>query len=460
MNHTDAVTINNLWKSYRMYRKPADRVWEMLAFGRRKLHTDFWALKDISFLIPRGETVGIIGRNGSGKSTLLQLICSVLQPTKGTVKVNGRISAILELGAGFHPELTGRENVIFHGIQNGLTDQEARDRVDEIAEFAEIGEFLDQPVKTYSSGMFVRLAFSAAINVDPDILIVDEALSVGDAKFQHKCFQKFHEFQNAGKTILLVTHDSETIIKHCDQALLLEKGICITKGRPKEVVNRYVELLENNKRITEPAIGLAESQNSSTSAPQSDESSESELNRFLREIPVHDNFSAHRNYNEQECRQGPSTAEICDFLVVAGDQCDPVLIRSGENIDLLMKVRFHEHVEFPHFGFAIKSVDGVMVYGLNTCYTENSISSAAADEVVVFKFSVPMKLSSGYYFIDLGVDRLNGSRLHENLDRRCSVIQLNVLEKSQFDGSVDLEATFEDVCRLGPREREAEKEAA
>jgi len=243
MGDSIAVSVQNVSKKFRLFGSPKDRLREALHPFKRKYHHEFWALKDISFEVPRGMTFGIVGRNGSGKSTLLQIICSVLRPSLGTATVNGRVSALLELGTGFNPEFTGRENVLLNGALMGFSRVEMEERLPAIEAFADIGEFFNQPVKIYSSGMFVRLAFAAAINVDPDILIVDEALAVGDAKFQHKCYQKFLEFQEAGKTIIFVTHDTNAIVRHCDCAMLLERGEIVEIGEPKSITNYYMDLL-------------------------------------------------------------------------------------------------------------------------------------------------------------------------------------------------------------------------
>ena len=216
-----AISVRNLSKSYRLFKHPGDRIKQFFSLGIRQYHREFSAMEDVSFDICKGETVGIIGRNGSGKSTLLQLICGILKPSSGSVLVNGRVSALLELGAGFNPEFTGRENVYFHGALMGFSKAQMDERFDEIAAFADIGEFIDQPVRTYSSGMFVRLAFSAAISVDPDILVIDEALAVGDAKFQGRCFDRISAIRNRGGTILVVTHALEQVAHFCDRAILI-----------------------------------------------------------------------------------------------------------------------------------------------------------------------------------------------------------------------------------------------
>lgn len=238
-----AISVRSLTKTYRIFGHPGERLKQAMTFGLRKYHKEFTALKDVSFDIKKGETVGIIGRNGSGKSTLLQLICGILKPTSGTVQVNGRVSALLELGAGFNPEFTGRENVFFQGAMMGFTKAQMDDRCDEIAAFADIGEFIDQPVRTYSSGMFVRLAFAVAIHVDPDVLAVDEALAVGDAGFRARCYRRIGELRSAGCTILFVSHALEQITQLCDRVMLLDAGRQILSGSAPVVVERFQQLL-------------------------------------------------------------------------------------------------------------------------------------------------------------------------------------------------------------------------
>lgn len=243
-----AISVKNLSKTYRLFGHPGDRIKQFFSLGLKQYHREFTALQDVSFDIKKGETVGIIGRNGSGKSTLLQLICGILKPTSGSVQVNGRISALLELGAGFNPEFTGRENVYFQGALMGFTQAQMADRFDEIAAFADIGEFIDQPVRTYSSGMFVRLAFAVAINLDPDILVIDEALAVGDAAFQSRCMEKIHELQSAGVTIVLVAHASSIIAGLCTHAVQINNGTLIQHGAPSQVLASYEEALVKAER--------------------------------------------------------------------------------------------------------------------------------------------------------------------------------------------------------------------
>ena len=243
-----AIGVNNLGKKFKLYASPMGRFLEYLTLGKTARHTDFWALQDITFEIPAGTTLGILGQNGSGKSTLLSILAGVLQSSAGSFAINGKVSAILELGSGFHPEFSGRDNVYMYGSIMGLSKQEIDERFDTIVRFSELGDFIDQPLRTYSTGMTVRLAFSVAVNVDADILIVDEALAVGDAIFQHRCFRKIREMQESGKTILYVGHDTEAVRNLCTQALLLDGGRVIERGDPNYVVNKYYALITERER--------------------------------------------------------------------------------------------------------------------------------------------------------------------------------------------------------------------
>ena len=240
-----AIDVQNVSKIYKLYDRSRDRLAEALHLTKKKLSKDHYALDQISFQVKKGETVGIIGTNGSGKSTILKIITGVLNPTGGKVDIDGRISALLELGAGFNMEYTGIENVYLNGTMIGFSEEEIKAKLDSILEFADIGDFVYQPVKTYSSGMFVRLAFAVAINIDPEILIVDEALSVGDVFFQAKCYHKFEEFKKEGKTIVIVSHDLSSISKYCDRVILLNKGHKLAEGEPKKIVDLYKKLLVN-----------------------------------------------------------------------------------------------------------------------------------------------------------------------------------------------------------------------
>lgn len=449
MGDSVAISVRNVSKKYRLFNSPKERLWETLHPFNKKYHREFWALRDINFQIPKGATVGIIGQNGSGKSTLLKIICSVLRATSGDVTVNGRVSALLELGAGFHPEFTGRENVQFTGALMGFSKEAMKERLPRIEAFADIGEFIDQPVKIFSSGMFARLAFATAIHVDPDILVVDEALSVGDAKFQHKCFQKFHEFQQAGKTILFVSHDTSSILRHCDRTILLEKGSIIEAGEPQKIINRYIDILEGR---FQPQY-ISSSNSGASSLPQKNpeisdtEIKPSELNLFLEEEIGEDQCPTKNNYNKYEYRQGYSKAEIVDYFLICEGNSNPSIIRSGDAIDLYIKAKFHQSVENPLFGFSIKTLDGLQVYALNSFFTGPPISKAEKSEFLTGRFNVSLDLAPGEFFIDLGVDEQINSEQYISLDRRCGIIHLAIQKKNRFHGIVDLKASYQTISR-------------
>lgn len=426
-----AVNVQGLSKMYRIFARPEDRLKQMF-FGRwRKYHRDFWALRDVSFNLEKGKTFGIVGRNGSGKSTLLQLLCKTVAPTSGSLFVNGRVSALLELGTGFNPEFSGKENVFLNATILGLKRQEIEEKYDEIVNFADIGEFLDQPVKTYSSGMYVRLAFSVAINVDPEILIVDEALSVGDVKFQAKCFRKFEEFKKSGKTIIFVSHSPEEIVRHCDSALLLEQGSMTALGEPRSIVNQYLDILFGSPTASERVA----------------RPSDAAKDRRPSFLSSDDNCPARPGYNKLEYRWGDKRAEIVDYeLVVDGKPANPN-ISNTELVDLLVKVKFNADISRPIYGLAIKTPDGVTIYGTNSRDWDGQakfVAQKQGDEIVV-KFSLVPKLVSGPYLISLGVVDCDGPDLMP-LDRRYDLIEIQVRGDKRAYGLVDLDLKFSEVA--------------
>jgi len=441
----NAISLKNVSKKYHLYASQRDRLKELVLLFQKKYHREFWALQNINLEIPKGTTLGIVGRNGSGKSTLLQIICSIMHPSKGSVTVDGRISALLELGAGFNPEFSGRENILMNGVLMGFEAKEMEERMSAIENFAEIGEFIDQPMKKFSSGMFVRLAFSTAIHIDPDILMVDEVLTVGDAKFQNKCFKKIHEFQSSGKTILFVTHDAHAVLKHCDHAILLNEGSLLHYGTPKEVVNHYLDIIEGR--------GQGKTFSSSSSKDNVGVSIEPgfqpDLKSFLEMVPSEDQCVFRNSYNKGEFRQSSDRAEIIDYLVICDEREDPVRVQSGERIDIYVKTLFHQSVMSPVFGLAAKTQDGVVVYGFNTSFANVTLPPAAVSDVIVFKFSLRMNLNAGDYFLDLGVDERSSIEGTKSISRRCELIHLIVSEKDQFDGIANLETVFEEVCKQG-----------
>jgi lipopolysaccharide transport system ATP-binding protein len=426
-----AISVKNLTKTYRIFGHPTDRIKQALTFGRMRFHNEFTALQDVSFEIKKGETVGIIGRNGSGKSTLLQLICGILKPTSGEVRVNGRISALLELGSGFNPEFTGRENVYFQGAIMGIPRNEMDAKFDEVAAFADIGEFIDRPVRTYSSGMFVRLAFAVAVAVEPDVLVVDEALSVGDAKFQAKCFRKFEKLKNAGKTILFVSHSTEQITRFCDTALLLELGHLTAIGETGIVTNQYLTLLFSD---TDAMIATNNSARNNAGSFSS-----------------HDNQERYHHrpaYNPDEYRWGNGTASILDFQLGTESQEHINCLRHGETLTLMLKVAFFQNAEHPIYGVTIKSKDGVTLFGTNSRdyvhQAQECIQPQHAGHIAIIRWTLHHHLSAGDYFISVGVVDGAGENLVP-LDRRYDSIHFTVNGPIVSAGMIDMAANFEIV---------------
>lgn len=425
-----AIRVSDLSKCYHIYEKPRDRLLQMLARGRKQYFREFWALKNISFEIKKGETVGIIGRNGSGKSTLLQMICGTLTPTNGSIQTNGRIAALLELGSGFNPEFTGKENVYMNAAILGLTKDEVDKRFDDIASFADIGQFIDQPVKKYSSGMMVRLAFSVQSQIDPDILIVDEALAVGDAKFQAKCFERLRQLKENGASILLVTHSSEQIVTHCSNAILLNNGVQIEVGEPRRVVNRYMDLLFGKEK---KALGGIEQRG------ESDKPSHSNGNSDYTLDYRNDVFSSRPGYNPHEYRWGDGAVSILDFYLGADGEPYPSAVTAGQIILLAVSVQFHCDLLRPVLGITVKTKEGVTVYGVNSESLECDEFQALGQKGVTVRAETYFKcrLAPGDYFISLGIATRQGEEITPH-DRRYDSIHIQVRPNNSFFGLVDL----------------------
>ena len=436
---TLAIEVNHLGKCYKLYNSPRDRVYDFLN-PFHTYHREFWALQDVSFNIEAGQTIGLLGKNGSGKSTLLQIIAGVLHHSQGSFKTHGKVAALLELGAGFNPKFTGRENVILNGALMGLSSQEMKRRLPEIIEFSELGDFVDQPVWTYSSGMYVRLAFSAAIHVDADILIVDEALAVGDAKFQRKCYQQFEKFREQQKTILLVTHDAGAVARHCHQAALMNQGKLVSFGKPREIINLYSDLMAGNQNESMPK---------ELEAPQEQleiklHTQQNCLQKFLETTHEHDLLCTRKAYHQQEYRYGNSNAQIIDCLLVRGEDHDINSLDSHDELEVYVKVLFHQKIEKPIYGMNIKRVDGVEVYGTNSYYNNLNVHSPDQGQTVVISMKFPIFLTKGDYFISLGVVSREGLD-DVVMDRRYDVIHLEIFQYHQVLGFVDCRAKFQEI---------------
>ncbi|SOD39850.1 ABC transporter ATP-binding protein [Nitrosovibrio sp. Nv4] len=434
-----AINVRNVSKCYQIYDAPRDRLKQFIAPRLQRLlrrspkqyFREFWALRDISLEIRKGETVGIIGRNGSGKSTLLQIICGTLAPSAGSVETKGRIAALLELGSGFNPEFTGRENVYMNGAVLGLNTEEIDERFDSIVSFADIGQFIDQPVKTYSSGMSVRLAFAVQAQIDPDILIVDEALSVGDAKFQTKCFTRLKQLKERGTSILIVTHASEQIVTHCSSAILLNSGVQLETGEPRRVVNRYMDLLFGKEKcdIATPRVQpgeRAQAANRTKAAYQLNEAK--------------DVFANRPGYNSHEYRWGDGTASILDFYLAADDEAYPSAITAGQRVTLAIAVKFHCNMLRPMLGITIKTKDGVTVSGTNSeiAGLRDLHVLLKAGSVIYVESDFRCGLGPGDYFISLGVVTRENDEIIPH-DRRYDSIHFVVQPHNRFYGLADLE---------------------
>lgn len=409
-----AIKVDRVSKVYRLYDKPSDRVKDALGLSRKKHYKEHYALNGVSFDIKKGESIGIIGTNGSGKSTILKIITGVLNPTGGEVTVNGRISALLELGAGFNMEYTGIENVYLNGTMCGFTKEEVDARLQDILDFADIGDFVNQPCKTYSSGMFVRLAFAVAINIDPEILIVDEALSVGDVFFQAKCYKKFEEFKEMGKTILFVSHDLSSISKYCDRVILLNKGDKVAEGGPKEMVNLYKRFLVKQENVN--GGDVADKSAAQTSA---------------------ENWKSNYTINPNVDEYGTGAANIIDFGLIDEDgRCTNSIIK-GTTFQIKSKVRFFEPVANPIFTFTFKNVQGTAVTGSNTMIEKVDIGTAQPGEIYVATFEQNMSLQGGEYLLSIScTGYANGE--FQVYHRLYDVINVTVISDKDTVGFYDM----------------------
>lgn len=435
MSSDSAVIVTDLSKHFPIYEKPHHRLLQMLssASEKHKWYREFQALKNVSFEVKRGETFGIVGRNGSGKSTLLQLICGTLYPSRGSVQVNGRIAALLELGAGFNPDFTGRENVYLNGSVLGLDKHEIDSRFDEIVEFASIGEFIDQPVKSYSSGMYVRLAFSVAINVTPDLLVVDEALAVGDEAFQRKCFSRIQRLRDSGSTILFVSHSAGIVTELCDRAILLDQGELIAEGGPKSVVSKY------HKLIYSPADSVASLREEIKAQKSEDfvvvdeciteaDKTDAELVISARQDPA---AQPEAYYEEgmipQSTMSYPSNgASITDAHIETLDGRRVNVIREGESYNYIYMSSFSAPAFQARFGMMIRTTSGLELSGAVSSTQRHAIDCIAAGTQVKVIFKFKCQLVPAVYFLNAGVLGLIDGQ-EQFLDRHIDVGMFRVI---------------------------------
>jgi ABC-type polysaccharide/polyol phosphate transport system ATPase subunit len=432
------IRFQNVSKSYPIYESPGDRFKELITPGRFQFHRDFWALRDVSFSVDRGETFCIVGENGSGKSTLLQIIAGILHPTSGEVKVEGRVSALLELGAGFNPEFTGRDNVYLNGSILGFTTKQIDQRFQQIADFAEIGDFINQPVKTYSSGMVVRLAFSVAIHVDPEILLVDEALAVGDIYFRQRCMRKVHEMRSRGVTILFVSHAAGDVKAIGDRAMWLERGQVLQIGEPDQVVSKYLAAMtaKDSRYLTEkkPAARIVAGK---MQAPE-----------IAEHIPNVDS------------RHGDGRAEVIGISAMDPNGKPVHLLEPGAKIVIRISVRAHGDIPLPIVGFMMRNHLGVDFSGTNTAREGHELPPLAAGDTCTIDFHIELpELYPGNFSFSPAIadGTLLGYKMCDWVDNALT-LQMSSTE-NQIYGFLHMPCRVEINSRISepPAERKAER---
>ena len=413
----NVIEIKDLVKKYKMYNRKQDRLLEAI-FPKMNRHSDFTATDHLDLTIKKGEALGILGKNGAGKSTLLKMITGVVIPTSGKLKVNGKISSLLELGTAFNSELTGEENIYQHGQVMGLTKEEIEATKQDVIDFADIGEHLYQPVKTYSSGMFARLAFACAINVDPDILIVDEVLSVGDMAFQLKCFKKFEEFKSKGKTILFVTHSVSDILKNCTRVIILESGKKTFDGDVKEGVDLYKKIITGN-------------------APKN-----SNLDQISEEINIDNDpntWKSHFNQNPNLIEYGNLDAEVIDYGIFDTNRNYLSIIDNEKEVVLKSKIKFNKEVDNPIFTMTIKNFNGVEVAGTNTMIEKIYPGKFEKGDIVEVEFIQKLPLAPNKYTLSFSCTHINAKGELEILNRKYEALLIEIMSNKECVGIAKLD---------------------
>lgn len=436
MDKNIAISVMDVSKIYRLYDKPIDRLKEALSPTHKKYHKEFFALDKLSFNVEKGSTVGIIGTNGSGKSTILKIITGVLNPSTGSVKVDGNISALLELGAGFNSDYTGIENIYMNGTMMGFSREEMEKKLPEILEFADIGDFVYQPVKTYSSGMFVRLAFALAINVEPEILIVDEALSVGDVFFQSKCYAKMEEIRKKGTTILMVTHDMGSIIKYCDKVVLLNKGKFLAEGSARDMVDLYKKILagqfdETSMELSDFNSGVVED------LANIKRSKEDTFMKTTNEL-----MKAKMTINPSLTEYGDGRAGIVDFGIVDAKGSISNLLMKGEYFYIKEKIRFNSKIKSPIFTYTIKDKKGTELSGTNTMLEAAKVEEVDEGDIYEVSFKQKMTLQGGEYLLSMSCTGFEEGDL-QVYHRLYDVASITVISNKNTVGIFDMESEVE-----------------
>ena len=404
MSEGIAISLKNVSKVFRRYRRPVERLKEILIPGKSRAE-EFWALRNINLEIPKGETLGIIGRNGSGKSTLLQIIAGTLTPTTGELELNGRVSALLELGSGFNPEFTGRQNVFFNGRVLGLSQEEVAEKFDQIAAFADIGDFIDQPIKTYSSGMVVRLAFAVVAHTEPSILIVDEALAVGDAKFQAKCIKRIRDMKNNGVTLLFVSHDSSSVQMLCHTAVLMNKGEILSAGNPKNIINEYIALISSDERAGNKTLKVGQT----------------------HETQIQEEYLKTK-------RHGNELIKIRNVQIQDEDGQVTTKIQTGSTLSIPISFEAEDEASDLVVGISIRNLMGLVVYGTNTLLLNIEMPKVSRGQAFEVSFNVPCFLNKGIYSLTVAIHSMEGVS-HDWID---DILIFEVINSNNCHGLVDL----------------------
>ena len=435
MNQNEnAIEVRGVSKFYNLYERPQDRVKELFSLTKKKYHTLYKALDQVSFTVKKGETLGIIGRNGAGKSTLLKLITGVITPSEGTIETHGEISALLELGTGFNPEYTGYENIFLNGSMRGFSDEEMQEKVKEIVDFADIGEYMGQPVKTYSSGMFARLAFAVMISFKPEILIVDEALSVGDVFFQAKCYRRMEEMMKNGTTILMVSHDMGSIIKYCDKVVLLNRGHFVAAGEAGKMGDLYKKILAN--QTDELAEALIEQKKEALGLP-------------VEAIKSEKRMKDRMNLNPEVQEYGDGRASFEDFGTLDARGNVTNLLLKGEMFTIRERIRFHAPIEMPIFTYTLRDKKGTDITGTNTMFEGVDIKPVKEGDVYTVSFRQKMNLQGGEYLLSMSCTGYENGE-HVVYHRLYNVLGLTVISNKNTVGFYDMDSEVEAV-----REEEA-----
>lgn len=441
------IVVNHVSKGFKSYASLGDRFKEWFLPGKRTCHQTKWVLQDIDFSVEQGESVGIVGINGAGKSTLLKIITGTTAATTGNVEIHGNIAALLELGMGFHPDFTGRQNVYMSGQLMGYSVQEIDECLKEVEDFADIGTAIDFPVRTYSSGMAVRLAFSVATMKRPQILIVDEALAVGDLFFQAKCFARIKDFQEHGTTLLFVSHAASDMVRYCKRVIYLKNGHLFMDGAARDVTNAYLDDLFGKKKLSVSSLEQHDQKQGLALEAKAPEDASFNLSTS-RHIHWSDEdlYATRPFYRKEEYRWGLGGAKILDYEIIQEDELYPTVLQTGKKLVLKYKVSFQRDVMRPVYGLLIKTHDGLNVYGTNSEISGNMMPDqilVRTGDMVEASFVFPNYLSSGAYLFSFGVTDMSTGSVGEPMDRRYDSVLMRVENTNQGSGIVDFEAKFD-----------------